>query len=140
MKKKAPDNDQNAEQVERYYRNAKVDDPAVIRCTQGGLLEYRLTKISGINLKLGRIYVEKGDAWGGTAWHARSGKSCDHPSGQSNLVVPTEEVLAWIGENPRGVWCTETDYITTPPGRRDGGPTDLTLRPRASDIIKRRDR
>ena len=32
----------------------------------------------------------------------KSGKNCWEPTGQTRLVVPTEEVLAWAAENPRG--------------------------------------
>jgi hypothetical protein len=40
---------------------------------------------------------------GGAAFYAKSGKSCFYPGGQSNLVVPTKEVLAWSTDYPRGV-------------------------------------
>lgn len=36
------------------------------------------------------------------AFYMRSGKNCFHPKGQTTLVVPSDEVLAWASEHPRG--------------------------------------
>lgn len=127
MKKQAPCNTQTAKQVEDYYRNVKEGDIAVIRCTQHYALEYHLTKISGTNSKLGRIYLEAGDPWGGAAWYAKNGKSCYRPTGQSNLVVPTPEVLEWVAGEPRDTSGWDVEYDITPPGQRDidGGQSPL---------------
>ncbi|MBR0879341.1 hypothetical protein ABIF65_002175 [Bradyrhizobium japonicum] len=124
-KQQAPCNTQNQEQVENYYRGVKAADTAVIRATQGNMLRYHLAKV--IETKKGRVYVEQGDPWGGERWYMKSGKSCDHPTGQSNLVVPTPEVLKWIEDHPRGDIKFETDYIYTPPGQRDGDPARYRL-------------
>jgi hypothetical protein len=127
--KQAPCNVQTAEQVEQYYRNVKPGDTAVIRCTQNNALEYQLTKVSETNPKRGRVYVEQDDAWGGSAYYAKNGKSCFHPTGQSNLVVPTPEVLQWIEENPRYTLDWNVEYNTIPPGQRD---SNLWLEAKAS--------
>lgn len=82
------------------------------------MLCYHLAKV--IETKKGRVYVEQGDPWGGERWYMKSGKSCNHPTGQSNLVVPTPEVLKWIEDHPCGDTKFETDYIYTPPGQREG--------------------
>ncbi|MFK4385600.1 hypothetical protein ABIA40_005008 [Bradyrhizobium sp. USDA 223] len=42
MRESAPCNSQTPEQVEAYYRNVKPGDLAMIRCTQGNILEYRV--------------------------------------------------------------------------------------------------
>lgn len=141
MKKTAPYNSQTVRQVENYYRGVSPGDPAVIRCTQHNALQYVLTEIP--NPKRGRVYVKDGDAWGGTAWYAKNGKSCYHPTGQSNLVVPTPEVLKWIEEHPPGqlgsiVMAWDVDYDNTPPGQRDG--KRRSLMPRARDILMQRKR
>lgn len=141
QKKQAPCNSQTAKQVEDYYRNVKPGDPAVIRCTQHYALQYTLTEITDTNPKKGRVYVKDGDAWGGAAWYAKNSKSCYHPTGQSNLVVPTPEVLKWIEEHPPGklgsiVLAHDVDYDITPPGQRDG--RRLSLMPRARDVLLRR--
>jgi hypothetical protein len=123
----APDNDQTAEQLEAYYRNVKPGDVAVIRCTQGSVLRYLLDKVTETNPKKGRVYVEKGDAWAGQGFYMKSGKSTEAPTGQSNLVVPTEEVMAWIKDHPEkpglghAVMSYEVDYDLTPPGQRKPG-------------------
>jgi hypothetical protein len=123
MRKQAPDNNQTAKQVESYYRSVKPGDVAVIRCTQGNVLRYLLDKVTETNPKKGRVYVEKGDAWGGQGYYAKSGKSTDTPTGQTNLVVPTEEVLVWIKDNPdmiqSAVMTYEVDYNIIPPGQRN---------------------
>ncbi len=62
--------------VESYYRNVKKRGAAVIRCTQGHILEYQVHNITCTNPKRGRVYVEKGDPWGGRAYYAKNGKSC----------------------------------------------------------------
>jgi hypothetical protein len=123
--KKAPCNDQTQTQVESYYRNVKPCDVAVIRDTQGNIFGYRIDKITDTNPKRGRVYLEKGDSWGGRAYYAKNGKSCMSPTGQINLVVPTEEVFEWIKENSgvlgNGIMSYEVDYDPTPPGQREPG-------------------
>lgn len=91
-----PTADQNAEQVETYYRNVKPGDDAVVRCTQGNLLRFVLDKIAEGSPKRGRVYLEQGESYGGKSYWAKNGKSCFQPMGQSHLVVPTPEVLKWI--------------------------------------------
>lgn len=117
-----PTNSQTAEQVETYHRNVKPGDVAVIRCTQGNILEFKVDKIAEGSPNRGRIYLEQGDPYGGRAWYAKNGKSCFHPKGQSNLVVPTEEVMAWIKEHTgvfgASVLTYEVDSNPIPPGQR----------------------
>lgn len=123
MRKQAPCNTQTPEQVEAYYRNVKPGDVAMIRDTQGNIFGYRVDKITDTNPKLGRVYIEKGDAWGGRAYYAKNGKSCMSPTGQINLIVPTEEVFAWIKDNSgslgSGILSWEVDYNIIPPGQRN---------------------
>jgi hypothetical protein len=109
MKPKAPCNDQTAEQLEAYYRKVQPGDVAVIRCTQGSLLRYLVDRVTETNPKKGRVYVEKGDAWAGQGFYMKSGKSTDAPTGQSNLIVPTKEVMRGsriIRRSP--VWVTRS--------------------------------
>jgi hypothetical protein len=119
-KETAPCNSQNQEQVQAYYRNVKPGDAAIIRCTQGYFLEYNIDKISDVNPKRGRVYLEKGDCWGGRAYYTKNGKSCFHPGSQSNLIVPTEEIMMWIKDHPQPVQVYDLEYGITPPGQRDG--------------------
>lgn len=120
----APDNDQTADQLAAYYRNVKSGDVAVMRCTQGHILEYKIDKISDTKPRLGRVYLEQGEGFGGRAYYAKTGKSCYQPTGQTNLVVPTEEVLAWINDHTgklgSGVLSYDVDYNIVPPGQRNG--------------------
>jgi hypothetical protein len=73
-------------------------------------LRYLLDKVTETNPKKGSVYVEKGDAWGGQGYYAKSGKSTDTPTGQTNLVVPTEEVLAWIRDHPDAIRSAVMTY------------------------------
>jgi hypothetical protein len=86
--------------------------------------------------------TSKGDAWGVQGCYAKSGKSTDTPTGQSNLVVPTEEVLAWIKEHPPSdlkstVMLFDVDYDLTPPGQRTGGRRSFTYE-RTRQIVMER--
>ncbi|MDW9481164.1 hypothetical protein GOB57_21190 [Sinorhizobium meliloti] len=97
---------QTEEEIAAYYRNASIGDRAVVRQTQGHMLVYGVTEVEGLNTRLGRVYIKQ---YG--AFYSKSGKNCFHPKGQTTLVVPTEDVLKWAAEHPRG----EVDYWTFPP-------------------------
>lgn len=89
--------DQAKTDIEAYYRTAPVGAVAVVRHTQGHLLRYDVTYVEGRNPKIGRVYIHNAGAF-----YMKSGANCFHPKGQTTLVVPTEEVLAWVKEHPRG--------------------------------------
>jgi hypothetical protein len=133
-KKQAPCNTQTQVMVETYYRNVQPGDKAAIRCTQGNILSYRIDTITDTNPKRGRVYIEQGDAWGGRAYYAKNGKSCISPTGQVNLVVPTDEVTKWIKDHPGTVLSYEVDYDIWPPGQRDGSRRSLL--PHTRSIVK----
>lgn len=92
--------------IANYYRNAKVGDIAIVRETQYHLLVYSVTEVEGLNPQRGRVYVKQHGAF-----YMKSGKNCFHPKGQTTLVAPTEDVLKWAAEHPRG----DFDYWTFPP-------------------------
>lgn len=50
-----PTANQTAEDVERYYRNVKPGDAAVVRCTQGNLLRLVVDRIAEGSPKRGRM-------------------------------------------------------------------------------------
>jgi hypothetical protein len=89
--------DQTKADVEVYYRTAPVGAVAVVRHTQGGLLHYIVTEIEDRDPKRGRVYIRNAGAF-----YMKSGANCFHPKGQTSLVVPTNAVLAWAKEHPRG--------------------------------------
>lgn len=89
--------DQTETDIAKYYREAEIGSNAVMRHTQGGVLRYDLTVIDGRKPHLGRVYVGNGGAF-----YMKTGALCFYPKGQTSLVVPTEEVLAWIAEHPTG--------------------------------------
>lgn len=90
-----PSSKQTKCEIEQYLRSVNEGDQVVIRSTQGGLLELRITQVTGFNPSKGRLYTEHSGGWGGTAWYAKSGKNCLSPKGQSTLVIPTKEVLEY---------------------------------------------
>lgn len=93
----SPCADQTEQDIERYYRNEPEGSPAAVRTTYGGILTYDLTTFTLRRTKTGRINVE-----GHGDFFMKSGKNCWEPTGQKRLVVPTEEVVAWAREHPRG--------------------------------------
>jgi hypothetical protein len=97
-----PSNDQTQEQIAEYYRNAAEGAPAVIRETYGSSLTFKVTKVTGSNPRLGRVYVDEHTAYGGLAYYIKTGKNCRAPKGQTSLVVPTEPVLQHAQKHPRG--------------------------------------
>lgn len=88
---------QTEAEIEDYYRNQPEGSAAVVRRTHGGVLTYQITAFGLRRTCTGRINVE-----GVGDFYMKSGKNCWEPTGQTRLVVPTEEVLAWAAENPRG--------------------------------------
>jgi hypothetical protein len=106
-----PSNEQTQEQIAEYYRNAKEGDLAVIRETFGSSLTFKVTKVTGSNPRLGRVYVNEHTAYGGLAYYVKTGKNCRAPKGQTSLVVPTETVLEHARRHPNGeiIWV---DYGT----------------------------
>ncbi|PJR91721.1 hypothetical protein CN878_18950 [Ochrobactrum sp. 695/2009] len=88
---------QTEAEIENYYRNQPEGSPAVVRRTHGGILTYQITTFGLRRTRSGRINVE-----GVGDFFMKSGKNCWEPTGQTRLVVPTDEVLAWAAENPRG--------------------------------------
>lgn len=105
-----PSYGQTKEQIEAYYRNVQIGDVAIIRNTQGGILEFKITTITGTNPKIGRVYLAHAAPWGGNAFYMKHGKNCRAATGQSSLVVPTSEVLAWIEINPHGTFDWSPGY------------------------------
>lgn len=89
--------DQTVTEIAKYYRGAEIGSAAVVRHTQGGWLRYDLTVIDERKPRFGRVYVTNGGAF-----YMKSGANCYHPKGQTTLVVPTKEVLAWIEAHPKG--------------------------------------
>ena len=88
---------QTEDDIAAYYRGADIGAAAVVRQTHGGLLLYHVTAIDGSKPERGRVYIRNHGAF-----YSKHGKNCFHPTGQTTLVVPTEEVLAWADAHPRG--------------------------------------
>ena len=92
---------QSPEEIAAYYQAAKPGDRVVIRQTQYGELRFSIDEIENVKPEIGRLYLKRGALdWGGRAFYRKSGKSCYAPTGQTSLVIPTEEVIRWI-ENHR---------------------------------------
>lgn len=93
--------DQTEDDVGAYYRAAEIGDAAVVRRGFGGLITYHVGQVTGKKPRAGRVYVDCPHG-GGTAFYMKHGRNCFHPTGQTDLIVPTPEVLAWAAEHPRG--------------------------------------
>lgn len=83
--------------IAAYYRIAEEGAAAVVRQTQGGLLRYFLMSIEGRNPKRGRVHAHQHGAF-----YMKHGRNCFHPKWQTELVVPTDEVVAWAKQHPHG--------------------------------------
>lgn len=90
-----PSSTQSRGEIEQYLRSLVKGDPVAIRSTQAGMLEFKVTHVTETKPKVGRIYTEHSGGWGRNAWYAKSGKNCNAPTGQSTLVIPTQEVLEY---------------------------------------------
>lgn len=93
--------DQTPEDIAAYYKTAEPGAVVVVRQGYGGMLTYHVGTVTDANPKRGRIYVQAGHS-GGAAFYTKHGKNCFEPTGQTRLVVPTPEVLAWAEAHPRG--------------------------------------
>jgi len=102
-----PSASQTIEEIGSYYRNAKVSDPACIRTTYGGILQFEMATVVREAQK-SRIVLDR-EAWnGGSSWYVNEkscGRNCRAPGGQARLVIPTKEVEEWLGAHPRGIWA-----------------------------------
>ncbi|MBB3589925.1 hypothetical protein FHX08_000269 [Rhizobium sp. BK529] len=95
--KLSPCANQTAAEIETYYRNEPEGSVAVVRRTHGGILIYEVSRFDLRRSRSGRINVRSsGD------FYMKSGKNCWESTGQTRLVVPTDEVLTWAKEHPRG--------------------------------------
>jgi hypothetical protein len=96
---------QTIEEIGTYYRSAKVGDPACVRRTYGGSLEFAMGSVVREAQK-SRIVLDVA-AWnGGTSWYVNEkscGRNCRARGGQARLVLPTKEIAEWVNVHPRGV-------------------------------------
>ena len=60
------------------------------------ILRYEIMHIDGVNPQRRKIYLRLG------AFFMKSGKKYSAPTGKTTLVVPTDAVVAWANEHPRG--------------------------------------
>ncbi|MET2825736.1 hypothetical protein [Mesorhizobium shangrilense] len=88
---------QTEKEIEKYYRSTPEGSVAVVRRTHGGILTYEVATFGLRRTSSGRINVgNSGD------FYMKSGKNCWEPTGQTGLVVPTNEVMAWAKDHPSG--------------------------------------
>jgi hypothetical protein len=93
---------QTAEEISAFYRNAKPGDVAVIRETYRLILKFRYTLIDGRSKDENRVYLNDAPDYGGVAFYIKSGKNYKSPTGQARLVMPSDEIAAFIAANPDG--------------------------------------
>ncbi len=121
----SPCGTQTEADIEAYYRHAEKGTVAVVRETQGHILRYTVTEVEGTNPSAGRTYIKNHGAF-----YMKHGKNCFHPKGQTTLVVPNDEILAWAKERPHGEtgwWCHAPE---TYPFKSAGLDPDKYLKPK----------
>jgi hypothetical protein len=100
MKDSDPSASQTAEEITDYYRSADVGDPACIRMTYAGMLEFKMSVIEKAANK-SRIALRDAYPFGGHGFYV-DGRNCRSPGGQGRLVKPTPEIQEWIERHPTG--------------------------------------
>ena len=103
-----PAEGQTLEEIEKYLRNVQENDEVAIRDTHGGILSFKIAKVTGTKPSSGRLYTDAVGMTGGRAWYMRHGKNTFHPTGQSRLFMVTDAVKAFIDANPNGVMTYKT--------------------------------
>lgn len=94
---------QSLTEIEEYLRSCGEGDKVAIRNTQGGILHYTITEVSGTNPRAGRVYTKASATIGGTSWYMKTGKNTFHPKGQSRLFLVSEAIEAYARKYPNGV-------------------------------------
>ena len=95
-----PAKDQSPEEIEKFMRSLKEGDEVAIHNAQGGggLLSIHIAKVSEVRPR-GRLWTDRsGDFGADNRWFMKSGKNCGAPTGQSRLVIPTDEVRRYAQE------------------------------------------
>ena len=94
-----PAAEQSEKEVEAFLRSRKVGDEVAIHNPQGGvnLLEIKIAKVNEVRPQ-GRLWTDLYATYGDNRWFMKSGKNCGAPTGQSRLVIPTDEVRRYASE------------------------------------------
>jgi hypothetical protein len=95
-----PAESQSPEEIETFLRSRKKGDEVAIHNPQGGLglLTIEIAKITEVRPR-GRLWTDKSGHFGAdNRWFMKSGKNCGTPTGQSRLVIPTDEVRRYAEE------------------------------------------
>lgn len=100
--KQDPSSEQGALEIEQYLRATQEGDDIAIRNTHGSFLLFHIAKVTGKKPSLGRLYTDTTGLYAGPSWFMKSGKNCRYPTGQANLVMPTQDVRRFIEEHPQG--------------------------------------
>ncbi|MDQ6768631.1 MAG: hypothetical protein M3Z54_01415 [Gemmatimonadota bacterium] len=116
----SPCAEQTPEDIERWLREEiKVGSEVVIRETQGGLLQYMRGRVVRVGKAMLEVVRQRRD---GSYDHTGesfnySGRNRWHPKGQTQLVMPTPEVLAACdqcmtdtGFMPGSAWSYTTSF------------------------------
>ena len=94
-----PASGQSPEEIEAFLRSRQVGDEVAIHNPQGGLnlLEIKIARVTEVRPR-GRLWTDASAAYGDNRWFMKSGKNCGAPTGQSRLVIPTDEVRRYAAE------------------------------------------
>lgn len=94
-----PAADQTPEEIEAFLRSRKEGDEVAIHNPQGGpnMLTIKIAVVTEVRPR-GRIWTDKAADYGDNRWFVKSGTNCGSPTGQSRLVIPTEEVRRYAEE------------------------------------------
>ena len=96
-----PATGQSLADIEQHLRSCAAGDLIAIRDTQGGMLTYKITEVTGTSPR-GRLYTRHAGGSGGASWYMKHGKNAFHPKGQTRLFILTDAIRDYIVKHPNG--------------------------------------
>lgn len=87
--------DQTDEQREAFFRSLKPGDLVPLRDTRNGTLRYTSLPVVAVSPDNTKFFTAAAAGHGSNAWHSKSGKNVDAPTGQVRAVAATGPVVKW---------------------------------------------
>ena len=86
---------QTEKTIGQYLAQCNIGSEIAIRDTHTGRLHFKLTMVSWVHPKNGRL-TTAGTSYAGNSWWRRTGRSTWFPKGQAHLVEATPEIRKFV--------------------------------------------